>query len=452
LITIVGALRSKQVSSREMLDTYLQRAESLGREPNAIVSLAVDRAVAEASLADERAVKADWTGPLHGVPFTVKDALLTEGIRSTCGSPDMAATVPDADALAVRRLRKAGAVLFGKTNTPIWCGDAQTYNELFGTTSNPWDKTRTTGGSSGGSAAAVAAGLTSFDVGTDIGGSVRLPAHFCGVCSHKPTFGLVPQNGYIGKLGGSIVDTDINVIGPLARSADDLGVLLDVMATPAAGEGPGWSARLSPARPSLSASRIAFWFADAAANISSGYSDVLSALVADLARSGARVEESHPPIDFAEQVGLWLRLLGAAGSLTFPERASSGEDGSHYRWLLDCERRVQLTGAWKRWFQDYDVLLCPVWAREAFDHDHEAAIWDRTVVVDGAQVGHVAAASWLGLIGVVGLPSTVVPIGTVNGMPVGVQVVVPHLHDQHGIRVAAEIATITGGYRVPPGF
>src|SRR4051794_13131615 len=227
---LVAAIKGRAVSSRELLATFLDRIERLNGPVNAVVTLAVERAQAEAAAADKATVRGAELGPLHGLPITIKDAIETEGIRSTGGAIELTDHVPAADAPAVAKLRAAGAIVFGKTNLPRWSGDLQSYNEIFGTTNNPWDVSRVPGGSSGGAATAVACGLTSFELGTDIGGSVRVPSHFCGVFGLKTSYGLVSQRGYLDHVGGGHVDADVNVFGPIARSADDLDLLLGVLA------------------------------------------------------------------------------------------------------------------------------------------------------------------------------------------------------------------------------
>jgi amidase len=226
------ALRAKQISSREVLDVLLAHVERRNPALNAIVTLDVDRARAAAAAADEATASGAAVGALHGLPMTVKDVYETEGLLTTSGAPELKDHIPTTDALAVGRLKQAGAIIFGKTNTPIYAGDIQTYNDVFGRTNNPWDTTRTTGGSSGGSAAAIAAGLSPLELGSDIGGSLRNPAHFNGVYSIKPSWGVVPSRGHIPGPPGSLIETDINCNGPLARSLGDLRVALGVMAGP----------------------------------------------------------------------------------------------------------------------------------------------------------------------------------------------------------------------------
>ncbi len=454
LLQLRAALRAGEVTSRQLVERYLARQQRYGRELNAIVTLDEAGALAAADAADQRL--RDGEGhlpPLLGIPFTVKDALATANMPSTGGSPLMRDHRPGADATAVKRLRRAGGVLFGKTNTSLYCGDIQTHNDVFGRTNNPWDLERTPGGSSGGSAAAVAAGLTGFEIGTDLGGSLRIPAHFCGIFSHKPSYGVVPQHGYIDQFGGSVIEPDVNVIGPLARADDDLALLLDVMRRDP--DDPGFGARidLAPARLSLAECRIGTWFEDPGCPITDSYAAILADLVADLRAAGTAVTGAHPQVDFRAQCDLWLQLISAAASVALPD-ADSGRllAGDHLAWIRAQEERARLTQRWAEWFTRFDILLCPVWAREAFAHDTAGEIFDRVVDINGTSTNHVDAGRWLGLIGVVGLPSTVVPIGCVDGLPVGVQVVAPYLHDFQAIRIAGEIARLRRGYQAPPGY
>ena len=226
------ALAAREISSRELLELHLARVEALDPRVGAVVTLDADRARKRADEADAALARGERWGPLHGLPITVKDCWETAGLRTTCGAESLRDHVPQTSAVGVQRLLDAGAVLFGKTNTPKWTLDWQTYNDLFGITRNPWNPERTSGGSSGGSAAAVCAGLSPLEFGSDIGGSIRIPSHCCGVYGHKPTWGIVPLRGHIPGPPGSLYEKDINVGGPLARCAEDLGLALDVLAGP----------------------------------------------------------------------------------------------------------------------------------------------------------------------------------------------------------------------------
>ena len=253
-------------------------------------------------------------------------------MRLTGGAVELTDHVPAADAPAVARLRR-GAVVFGKTNVPRWSGDLQTYNEIFGTTNNPWDPARCPGGSSGGAAAAVASGLTSFELGTDIGGSVRIPAHCCGVFGLKTTYGVVPQRGYLDRVGGGVSDPDINVLGPLARSANDLALLLDVVAGPLDEDAVGWRLELpAPRATTLADYRVGVWLDEPGAPLGAEPLP-LPAAVDALANAGARVEEVHPSVAFDEQVTLFMEAVGAAVSPSMDPALGEVVAGGHLNWL-----------------------------------------------------------------------------------------------------------------------
>lgn len=432
---LAAAIRAKELGSRELLESFVDRIERLGGPLNAVVTLDLGRARAAADAADAATARGDSSGPLHGLPTTIKDAIATEGIRSTGGAVELRDHVPAADAPAVARLKDAGAIVFGKTNLPRWSGDIESFNEIFGTTNNPWDVTRVPGGSSGGAGAAVAAGFTSFELGTDIGGSVRIPAHFNGVFGLKPSFGVVSQRGYLDHVDGGTIDVDINVFGPLARSADDLDLLLGVLA----------ERELPPVKTDV---RVGVWFDEPACPVASDYRALLRAAADRLADDGVKVEEAHPPIAFDEQVRLFSNLVLAAMSPAFPPDVADARSGSHHQWIRNDIERSRLKAIWAEWFESYDILLCPVTPTAALPH-MQGEFSQRTMTVDGVERPYWENVSWTGLIGVVGLPSAVPPIGrTPDGLPVGVQCVGPHLGD----RTAIEVARRLGAYEPPPGF
>lgn len=451
---LAGALATKEIASRELLDLYLARIERLNPAVNAVVTLDVDRARATARALDDALARGERRGPLHGLPITVKDAIETEGIRSTGGAVELTDHVPARDALAVARLKDAGAVVFGKTNVPRWSGDVQTYNDIFGTTNNPWDVTRVPGGSSGGPAVAVACGFTSFEIGTDIGGSVRVPSHCCGTYGLKPSFGVVPQRGYLDHVGGGTTDADINVFGPMARGADDLALLLSVVAGPEPDRAVAWRLELPPPRHAdLSSYRIGVWFEEAACPIDREVLTVLRGAVDALASAGAKVEEAHPPVEFAEQVGLFNQLILAAISPSLDPEIADAMSGTHRQWIEGDKHRARLRAAWAEWFETFDLLLCPVLPVPAFPHDQDGDMMQRSLTVNGEAAPYLNAVTWAGLIGVVGLPSAVPPIGrAAGGLPVGVQVVAPYLRDRDAVHVAGLLGQLTGGYQAPPGY
>jgi len=366
-----AAVQSRELSARDLLALYAARLDRLNPAINAVVTVDLDRAFADAARIDERLGRGERVGPLAGLPMTIKDAIAVGGMRSTGGAVELRDHVPTHDAPAVAALRRAGAVVFAKTNLPRWClGDTETNNELFGVTNNPWDLERSVGGSSGGSAAAVAAGLSSCDIGTDIGGSVRIPSHYCGVYGFKPSFGVVSQLGYLSHLGAGGVGADMNVFGPIARSPEDLALLLGVVAGPDPADALAWRVALPTARRSrLDEYRIATWFDEPDCPITHEYRVELERAVAELRAAGARVDASRPNVTFRQQRDLWMTLAGSATALALPDDLANAAGSSHLRWLRDQERKQELRATWHAWFEDYDALLCPVVLSAAPKHD-----------------------------------------------------------------------------------
>jgi amidase len=452
---LAAAIRAKQVSSRELLELYLDRIDRLNPAINAVVTLDADRARQAAAAADEATARGDDLGPLHGLPITIKDAIEVAGVRSTGGAVALTDHVPAADAPVVAKVKAAGALVFGKTNVPEWSGDLQTFNQIFGPTNNPWNTNHVPGGSSGGPAAAVASGLTSFEIGTDIGGSIRIPSHCCGIFGLKPSFGVVPQRGYLDHVGGGTTDADINVFGPLARSAEDLDLLLSVIAGPEPERELAWRIELpAPRHRDAGDYRVGVWFEAPDMPIDSEYLAILRRTANQLADAGAKVEDAHPPVEFADQLALFNQLIVAAISPSMPAEWVEAMAGNHRAWLAADERRTALRNVWAEWFTTYDALLCPVMVAPAFPHVQEGDFFSRTITMDGQQQPYFHLISWTGLIGVVGLPSAVPPIGrTAAGIPVGVQVVTPYLRDRDAIHLAGLLAQVSGGgYDVPKGF
>jgi amidase len=473
---LLAALRERRIGCRELLEQTLARVERKNPEVNAIVTLDVERARSAADAADRALAAGRPVGPLHGLPITVKDSFETAGLRSTCGVPDLAHHVPRNDAVAVARLRAAGAVIFGKTNTPTWAGDLQTTNELFGTTTNPWDSARTPGGSSGGSAAALAAGLVALELGSDIGGSIRIPAHCCGVFGHKPSHGLVPQRGHLPGPPGTLLEADLNCVGPLARSSEDLALALDVLAGPLPELAHAVSLQLPPARQErLGAFRVAAWLDDPACAVAGELRDVLERAADALARAGARLDrKARPAVDFRDATDTYVSLLMPYMSLTFPPEAARllvaagdrvppdapgllAEAARAYAlrqrdWLVAHERRERIRARWAEFFRDFDVLLCPVMLTPAFMHDTNE-FTSRTLTVNGAPRLYLEQVLWPGLIGMALLPSTVIPAGrTASGLPVGVQIVGPYLEDRTPLAFARAAERVLGGFVPPPAF
>jgi amidase len=452
---LAAGIRNRELSSRDLLELYLDRIERLNPPINAVVTLDADRARAEADRADEEAARDEWRGPLHGLPTTIKDAVEVAGVRSTGGAIELTDHVPTEDAPAVARLKEAGAIVFGKTNVPRWSGDLQTYNEIFGTTNNPWDRTCVPGGSSGGPAAAVACGFTSFELGTDIGGSIRNPSHCCGVFGLKPSFGVVPQRGYLDHVGGGTTDADINVFGPIARSSADLDLLLGVLAGPEPDRALAWRVELPPARHSTAADyRVAVWLDAPGMPMDREQATILRRAADALADAGAKVEDARPDVDVEEQLDLFVQMITAAISPSADAEVADAMSGSHLAWLQAEERRAGLRRRWAEWFRDHDALLCPVLPGPAFPHNQEGDFLSRTVVINDEEHPYVSNVAWAGLIGILGLPAAVPPVGrTEAGLPVGAQVVTPYLRDRDAVHLAGLLAEVSGGgYTPPPGF
>jgi amidase len=366
-------------------------------------------------------------------------------------------------------------VLFGKTNVPSWLADYQSYNPIYGTTNNPWDISRTPGGSSGGSAAALAAGLTGLEAGSDIGSSIRNPAHYCGVWGHKPTFGIVPPRGQ--ALPGRVAQGDISVIGPMGRSAEDLAVGLAVMAGADEIDSVAWRLDLpGPTRKTLRDFKVAVMLTDAQSEVDEEVQARLRALADFLRRAKAKVSETaRPAIDTAEAQRHYVFLLRAATSgrqtdeeyrqnlevarglrpddESYYARMMRANVASHREWLAVNEARHQMRWRWAEFFRDWDVLLCPAAASAAFPHDHEGERYERTVLINGRRVPTTDQLFWAGYPGAAYLPSTVAPCGfTPAGLPVGVQIVGPQYGDRTCIELARLLERDFQGFVPPPGY
>ncbi|HIC37246.1 MAG TPA: amidase, partial [Candidatus Marinimicrobia bacterium] len=289
---LVDLIKKKELSSVELLEALLKRVEQVNPELNAVVALDADRAMDRAKLADEALAKGEDLGPLHGLSMTIKDAYSVEGVVSTGGNPVWKDYVPEKNAEAVQHLVDAGAIVFGKTNVPLNSADLQSYNDIYGTTNNPWDLERTPGGSSGGSASSLASGMSPLELGSDIGGSIRTPAHFCGLYGHKPSYNIVSEVGHLPPPPGHIsVGNGLSVAGPLARSPEDIEIALDILASPQEQDSIAWSFKLPKARSNkIEDLKIAVWPEEEYAEVDSETSSLISATVEDLKSAGAKIE------------------------------------------------------------------------------------------------------------------------------------------------------------------
>ncbi len=468
-------LRSGRLGSLELLEHQLARIARHNPTLNAVIQLDAAGARRKARAADARLRRGEAVGPLHGVPMTVKESFDVRGLPTTWGLPAHARRRATRDAVAVQRLEAAGAIVIGKTNVPVMLADWQAFNAVYGTTRNPWALDRSPGGSSGGAAAALAAGLTPLEIGSDIGGSIRIPAHCCGVYGHRPTYGLVPTGGH--ALPGAEVALDINVVGPLARSAGDLALAFGVLAGEEAGS--PWRLALAPSRRTrLRDFRVAVLPTSPVAPAERAVRAALGSLATLLESNKARVSRTAKPrIPMAEAFTLYVHLLRAATSALqmhdpkafdaavavakrLPPRDHSyyaeqlrGNTMHHRDWLIANERRHALAGAWTDFFRDHDLLLCPAAPIVAFPHDHVGERWQREVLVDGRRRSVNEHLFWAGYSGLFGLPSTVAPIGRdANGLPIGVQIVGAPGADLECIRFAQLLERELGRFSPPPAF
>jgi amidase len=463
--------RAGEIGCLELLDHFWARVERLDGRINAVVLRDIERARQRARQLDAGG-RAN-AGNLFGVPMTVKESFDLAGHPSTWGFPERKDHRADVDALAVQRLEAAGAVVFGKTNVPVALADWQSYNPVYGTTSNPWNTAHTPGGSSGGGAAACAAGFGGLELGSDIGGSIRVPAHYCGLFGHKPTWGLCPPRGHSPANGAA--PPDIAVIGPLARSARDLQIALDAIVGPDPAE-TALALTLPPPRTTEAGGlRVAVWSHEPGQTTDSEQVALIESVGKHLAAAGAEVSlTARPEFNVTEAYRLYLTLLDAALSARIPppilerkREAKAGlrpEDMSasaimlravdmpHSDWLRANERRHQIRRAWSAFFQRWDVLLCPVVATPALPHMQHGEVWERSITVDGRIVPYEDMLFWPGITCAYHLPASVAPIGLSRaGLPIGVQIVGPLYGDRTTIAVADLLERDWRGFVPPPG-
>ncbi|NYE26345.1 amidase [Pigmentiphaga litoralis] len=474
-VGLARKIHDRETSSRAVVDVFLARIAQHNPAINAVVVLQADIARRRAEAADAaRANGVSW-GPLHGVPITVKDSFDVQGLPSTFGLAALGGNIAARDALTVERLQAAGAIVLGKTNVPPNLADWQTIHPVYGTTRNPWDVTRTPGGSSGGSAAALASGFSALEIGSDIGGSIRMPAHYCGVWGHKPSFGLVPGRGHAKP--GSVAPSDITVYGPLARSAGDLALALDVMAGPDPEAGAGWRLDLDPPGPRLADRyRVALWADDPAFPVDASVSDALHAAADSLRRSGVDVDETaRPAFDSRDAYEIYVHLLRAATSGRQSDAdwdaniaAASGLDPAdrsyralflrgnvltHRDWVGFEQRRHGLIQAWRDFFSRYDAVLCPVASTPAFTLVGDTPKHARQVTVNGKDEPSANDYFWLGLASASYLPSTTAPIGVSGaGLPVGAQLIGRFGSDRTCMALAQHLERHHYGFAIPPLF
>jgi amidase len=473
---MLRALRARDVSAVELLDLHLRRIERYDPALNAIVTTCFDDARRAAEAADAARTRGE-DKPLLGLPLTIKDCIDVAGLRGTAGVTDFADRCPEADSLIAARVRAAGGVLLGKTNVPPFAGDWQADNPIFGRTNNPWDLERTPGGSTGGGGAALAAGLTPLEFGSDIGGSIRVPAAFCGVYGHRPSETALPRSGHFPGRPLPNSATVMGVQGPLARTAEDLELALDVVAGPDVGEDVAWRLQIPPSRhEQLTGFRVAVLPSIPWLPVDAEISAALDGLASKLARAGATIGQAQPETfdDLREYQSLYLSLLtvmtnvetspDARRSLAeaakravpgdFGEAQARGFEAGAADYITWIGRREAYRAAYREFFREWDVLLAPAFLTPAFPHIALDVPFGRRIhTVNGQDVPYILGTTHPALATLCGQPATAFPVGlTSAGLPIGLQVIGPYLEDRTPIRFAALVARAFGGFQRPPGY
>jgi amidase len=473
---LVAALRERRVSATELVEAAIDRIERLDGRLNAVVVRDFERARDQARAADAAVARGDQR-PLLGIPLTVKEAFNVAGLPTTWGIPGTERIPVADDAVVVARLKAAGAIVIGKTNVPTMLADWQSANPIYGVTNNPWDPARTPGGSSGGGAVALAAGYVPLEYGSDLAGSLRTPAHFCGVFAHKPTHGIVPMRGFAPP-GAPVLSVapsvDLAVVGPMARSADDLMLALDVTAGPDERDATAFRLHLPPPRhAALRDYRVLVIDRHPLLPTEGAIRATLAVVSERLERIGCKVGRASPALPDLATIGLvYVELLMAFVGADIPdadysaaaERAASlprddnsiagasarGMVSTHRDWVSADRRRAALAHQWRAFFRDWDVVLCPVMPTVAFPHDFRD-MQAREIMVDGARVNYDDQSMWISLATLTGQPATAMPIGTSDGgLPIGMQIIGPYLEDRTTIAFAALVEHEIGGFTPPP--
>ncbi len=471
-LAAAAAIKAKRVSSVELTRHMFDRIDKYNPKLNAFAYQMRDQALAQAGQADQALSRGDRLGPFHGVPICVKESFGVKGEPDTWGIPALKGSRAPANSAVVERLLDAGAVLVGGTNVPFNLNDWQSYNEIYGTTNNPWDVTRTPGGSSGGSAAALAAGLAYLSAGSDIGGSLRVPAHFCGVYSHKPTLDLVSMRGHVpgGIAGLPGFSTGLAVAGPMARSAADLMAALGVLGGPDGYDRKAWSWTLpAPRRRVLKEFRIGYVLDSPLAAPTSEVRPVLERVITALERAGAHPQPGWPAAyDLNAAFENYMFLLGAfsfseegkaqqeAERKQYEQNSSpygAGALSSYAQWQRRHFSQLASRAVWQRYFEQIDVFLMPAGFTTAMHHDHVGDFTTRSIDTPDGKRPYMQLMPWMVTATLTGCPATVAPVGlTPGGLPVGIQILGPFWEDATPIEFAALLEREIGGFKPPPGF
>ena len=464
----LAALNARRVSATDLLKATLARHEQTHGALNAVVAASLERALEHAAALDDLRAQGEPLGLLGGLPMTVKDTLDVVGLPASSGLKHLKQRQAE-DATAVRLAKHAGAVIWGKTNTPVLAGDWQTFNSLYGTTNNPWDASRTTGGSSGGAAAALAAGVTALEIGSDIGGSLRVPASFCGTYSHKPTWGLVNQHGHVPPSPGSWSERDLNVIGPMARSARDLRLMMSVLTV-------GLIASKAPPA-ELKEARIALWLDEQSFPLDPQVRAAIEAFAGELTAAGAQVTAISSPVHMPTLMGAYQTLLGGtlgedmpAATLRTMERmrplarwqmgrgagplssaaVALAYTATHREWMAADAVRARLRHEIQPLFGLFDAILAPITPVTAFPHDHRPFGKRRLTTSDGQTMPYASMLNWISLATALHLPATAIPVGRdPSGLPVGAQLIGPLGGDAKLLALAQAIEEDIRGFEPP---
>ena len=473
---LTKALDAGETSSAALTRHFLARMDQHQQAINAVVARNDAQALATAEQCDAERNSGQLRGPLHGIPMTVKDCYETVGFTACAGAPALAGHQPRTNAPAVQKLIDAGAIIIGKTNVPLFAADFQSYNKVYGTTNNPWDTSRIPGGSSGGSAAALAAGLSTIELGSDIGGSLRNPAHYCGVYSHKPSYGLVSMRGHIPGPPGTLSVSDMAVAGPMSRHPADLRQLLPLLCGAEEPEQRAWSVQLPDCDWPLEKFRVLAWLEDASCPIDSAMQSGLRALCERLRAAGVQVTESAP-LDLPtlrEHYELFLKMLTAVMGGGAPEKLykrmkwaarsakltgkppadsmlgyAIGGVQSHRDWLKAVEARERLRMRWEALFEDYDLVLMPVVPTTAIKHQQDGNLFKRRVTVNGQARPYADHMAWISPPMIGGQPVTTAPVALIDGLPYGLQIAGPCFHDLRTIRFAELIRELSPAMSYP---
>lgn len=447
-------LLDRELSAVELLDACLARHARHNPALNAVIHTRLDEAREGARHADDALVRGAAPGPLHGLPITIKDSIDWAGSPSTWGDPANADYVPTEDADVLGQLRGAGTIVYGKTNVPLHLAEWQSFNAIHGRTDNPWDPSRTPGGSSGGSAVAVATGMASFEVGSDIGGSIRWPAAHTGTAGHKPSYGLVSQHGH--TFPGQEGTVDNNVVGPIARTVEDLELILPVM----------WERHLAPpppARRALSEFTVGVLLENPIGAQAVAVTETVRAAIDQLADHGVRVVE--PPgrdvLVRGQEVGQQLGRAAASGPNPPPADAdlarydAGGRDYdaliahssrmTHREWMKLNDERERVRLAWRDYFREVDLLLTPIAPTTPPPHDTDRPFSEQRVLVDGVERPVAEQWFWAGIANVTYQPAVAFPAGlAADGLPVGMQAVGPFMADRTCLRFGALAQEVLG--------